>query len=78
MTCFRYDPSVPGRWREIKPSQLTKPDRGEGLDFKAQIARGYKRVEERGDRLNGRASRIKDIWRTPMPPHRSGKGAIAA
>lgn len=61
MACWRYDPATRSFY-EIKPSQLIRPDRGENLSFKEQIMRGYRRAEEKGQRIAGRASGIKRIW----------------
>lgn len=61
MAVLRYDPKTRSFF-EIKPMQRIKPDRGEGLSFKEQIMRGYKRQEARGATIPGRASGIKKIW----------------
>lgn len=75
MACWRYDPSVPGKWREIKPTELIKPDTGAHLSFKDQIKRGYQRQEAKGALINGRAKGIKNIWSTPMVPCRTQSAA---
>ena len=62
MACYRYDPSSPGKWREIRPCDLVRADRGENLSFKDQIMRGYQRQEAKGSRINGRSTGIKRIW----------------
>jgi hypothetical protein len=63
MACYRYDPKS-RTFYEIKPTQLVRPDRGEGLTFKEQMMRGYRRVEERGQRIAGTAKGIKRIWQS--------------
>lgn len=77
MACWRYDPSVPGKWREIKPSEVIKPDTGQHLSFTEQIARGYKRQEAKVGikAINGRPAGIKKIWSTPMTPCRTQSAA---
>jgi hypothetical protein len=61
MACWRYDAAT-RTFYEIKPTQLTKPDRGENLSFKEQVMRGYKRQEAKGALINGKAKGIKRIW----------------
>ena len=70
MACFRYDPSVPGKWREIRAIEMVKPDRGENLSFKDQVLRGFRRQEARRADIAGKPARIKQLWKTPPPPFR--------
>ncbi len=61
MACLRYIPETRS-WVAIKASQMTQPDRGQGLSFKDQMLRGYRKAEAKGQPLAGRPSNIKTLW----------------
>lgn len=61
MEVQRYDQTT-GKWIKVSGVRWRPGASSDDIPFSQQVMNGYRRAEERGQRINGNAAKIKKIW----------------